>query len=299
MALAALVGIVVGVGLAFFIEYLDTSVKTLDDVEKYLDIPVLAVIPKGVGQLIKLRGDTPDAEAYRILRANIEFNKPDRNANTFTLVSGGPGEGKSTTLNNLAFVCAQGGYNVLVVDADLRRPTQHRFFDQDNTVGLTDYLTGKAGLDEITKTTKIDNLSFHPERPLAGRCGRHSELAANGRWIAKLKRQYDLVFFDALHLGVSDGSCLRAKWTSPSWSFSTALPAGDAAAREAGGDSFWRHLIGVVLNNVDNRHDDGYSYYSSYNDYYAAPARSQSHAGSRAGCGAVCYRSSAHDGEDY
>ena len=60
---------------------------------------------------------------------NVEFNKPYRDANTFTLISGGPGEGKSTTLNNLAFTCAKGGYNVLVVDADLRRATQHKFFD--------------------------------------------------------------------------------------------------------------------------------------------------------------------------
>lgn len=162
MALAALLGLVIGVGLAFFIEYLDTSVKTLDDVERYLQIPVLAVIPKDVSMLIKSKGDTADAEAYRILRANVEFNKPDGNANTFTLVSGGPGEGKSTTLNNLAFTCAKGGYNVLVVDADLRRPTQHGFFDVDNNFGLTDYLTGKADLEEITRTTKIDNLSFIP-----------------------------------------------------------------------------------------------------------------------------------------
>ncbi len=61
------------------------------------------------------------------------------------VISGGPGEGKSTTLNNLAYTCAKGGYNVLVVDADLRRPTQHKFFDTDNNFGLTDYL--RAGRD--------------------------------------------------------------------------------------------------------------------------------------------------------
>jgi hypothetical protein len=113
MALAALLGLVIGVGLAFFIEYLDTSVKTLDDVERYLQIPVLAVIPKDVSMLIKTKG-IPQTRNLCILRANVEFNKPDGNANTFTLVSGGPGEGnrqRSTT----AFTCAKGGYNVLVV----------------------------------------------------------------------------------------------------------------------------------------------------------------------------------------
>ena len=120
--LAAFVGLIMGFGLAFFIEYLDTSVKTLDDVERFLQIPVLAVVPRGVPILMRVKGDHPDAEAYRILRANIEFNKPSPDAKTITLISGGPGEGKSTTLVNLAYTCAKGGYNVLVVDADLRRP---------------------------------------------------------------------------------------------------------------------------------------------------------------------------------
>jgi hypothetical protein len=122
MALAAIVGLVIGVGLAFFIEYLDTSVKTLDDVEKYLEVPVLAVIPRDVSTLIKSPGDTPDAEAYRILRANIEFNKPERNANTFTLVSGGPGEGSRLPSTILLTPAPKVDTNVLVVDADLRRP---------------------------------------------------------------------------------------------------------------------------------------------------------------------------------
>jgi capsular polysaccharide biosynthesis protein len=95
-------GLLLGIALAFFIEYLDTSVKTLDDVERYLQIPVLAVIPNNVSILMKNAGDTSEAEAYRILRAAIEFNKPYRDANTFTLISGGPGEGKSTTINNSA-----------------------------------------------------------------------------------------------------------------------------------------------------------------------------------------------------
>src|SRR5438477_2010183 len=124
LMLGALVGLVMGVGLAFFIEYLDTSVKTMEDVENLLGVPVLAIIPKGIRLLHKEPGDSPDAEAYRILRTNIEFNRKNPQANTISLVSGGPGEGKSTTIANLAFICAQGGYSTLVVDADLRRPVQ-------------------------------------------------------------------------------------------------------------------------------------------------------------------------------
>src|SRR4029077_6614940 len=118
LMMGALVGLVVGLGLAFFIEYLDTSVKTMEDVESLLGLPVLAIIPKNIHLLHKDQGDTPDAEAYRILRTNIEFNRKSPQANTISLVSGGPGEGKSTTISNLAFISAQGGYSTLVVDAD-------------------------------------------------------------------------------------------------------------------------------------------------------------------------------------
>ena len=118
LAIGAILGLVFGVGLAFFLEYLDTSVKSLEDVERYLQVPVLAVIPKDVGVLHKQSGMSPDAEAYRILRTNIEFNRKNPEDNAITIVSpGGAGEGKSTTLVNLAYVCAQGGYTTLMIDA--------------------------------------------------------------------------------------------------------------------------------------------------------------------------------------
>jgi polysaccharide biosynthesis transport protein len=271
LGIAALIGLVVGVSLAFFIEYLDTSVKTIEDIEKYLALPVLAVIPKDITSLIKQKRDTADAEAYRILKANIEFNQTDREANTFTLVSGGPGEGKSTTLNNLAYTFARGGANVLVVDADLRRPSQQRFFDVDNSVGLADYLQNKATLDEIIRTTKLDNLSFIPSGRLpqddAGilNSSRMTEL------MQKLKHQYDVVFFDSPPiLGVSDASLLVSEVDNTIMVVQhRRFPRGmlqrvKQAVIHVGGN-----LIGVVLNNVDTRQDDSYSYYSSYNDYYA------------------------------
>ena len=108
LALGALVGLVIGLGLAFFVEYLDTSVKTMEDVESLLGVPVLAIIPKNIKLLHKEPGDTPDAEAYRILRTNIEFNRKNPEANAISMVSGGPGEGKSTTLANLAFTSRAG-----------------------------------------------------------------------------------------------------------------------------------------------------------------------------------------------
>lgn len=269
---AAVIGLIFGVSLAFFIEYLDTSVKTLDDVEKHLQVPVLAMVPKNVHTLMNTPGDTADAEVYRILRANMEFKKPNRNANTITLVSGGPGEGKSTTLNNLAYVCAQGGYHVLVVDADIRRPSQHRIFEVDNKFGLVDYLKGEATIDEITRPTKLDNLSFIP----SGRFPESSVGILNSRqmvdMIAQVKTQYDLVFFDAPPiLGVSDGSVLSSEcditiMVVQHRRFPRAmLQRVKQAVVQAGGT-----LIGVVLNNVDTKHEEGYAYYN--NEYYAKAA---------------------------
>lgn len=276
MAVAAVVGILVGCALAFFIEYLDTSVKTLDDAERFLQVPVLAVIPKDVSILIKTRGDTADAEAYRILRANLEFNKPSRDANTLTLISGGPGEGKSTTLNNLAYTCAKGGYNVLVVDADLRRPSQHTFFDVENNIGLADYLTGKSDLEDVVKTTRIDNLSFIASGPLPEESVGILNSQRMTDLVRKVKTQYDLVFFDAPPiLGVSDGSVLVSEvdmtiMVVQHRRFPRAmLQRVKQAVINVGG-----HLIGAVINNVDARHDDSYGYYNNYTDYYA-PRRAE------------------------
>ena len=271
MALAVLIGLICGVGLAFFIEYLDTSVKTLDDVEKFLGIPVLAVVPKNVGTIHNQSADLPDAEAFRILRTNMEFNRKDPNAKTLTMISGGPGEGKSTTLLNLAYTCAKGGYNVLLVDADIRRPSQHRMLEIDNGVGLTNYLLGDMPFDEVVKSTSIPNLSFIPSGLLpADSVGmlnsqRMSDLIYNA------KRKYDLVFLDSPPiLGVSDGSVLASEVDMVVMVIEyrrfprTMLQRVKQSIENVGG-----HLIGVVLNKVETKHDQGYQYYTNYYSYHS------------------------------
>ncbi len=271
MLLAALIGIVVGVGLAFFIEYLDTSVKTIEDIEKYLSLTVLAVVPRDIAVLIKQKRDSADAEVYRILKANIEFNQADREANSYTLVSGGPGEGKSTTLNNLAYTYAKSGARVLVVDADLRRPSQHRFFDIDNSVGLADYIQHKAELEAIIKPTKLENLSFIPSGKLPQDDAGILNSPRMGSLISQLKKQYDIVFLDSPPiLGVSDASMLVSEVDNTIMVVQhRRFPRGMLQRVKQTVTHVGGNLIGVVLNNVDTRQDDSYSYYSNYNDYYA------------------------------
>jgi len=269
LVLGALVGLVLGIGLAFFIEYLDTSVKTMEDAESLLGVPVLAIIPKGIGLLHKERGDSPDAEAYRILRTNIEFNRKNPQANTISLVSGGPGEGKSTTIANLAFISAQGGYSTLIVDADLRRPVQHRLFDIENSKGLTTYLTTDAQLDEVIAPTKVANLSILPSGILPHDAVGTLNSQRMAGMIAELKSRYDVIFFDSPPiLGVSDASVLASEVDQTiivvqHRRFPRAmLVRVKQAILGAGGT-----VLGVVLNNVDLKHDQNYYYYTSYYAY--------------------------------
>ena len=283
MALAAVIGFGLGTGLAFFLEYLDTSVKSLEDVERFLGVPVLAVIPKNVGILMHQKGDSPDAEAYRILRTNIEFNRRNPDANTLTLISGGPGEGKSTTLFNLAYTCAKGGYSVLVVDADLRRPSQHRLFGVENLVGLSNYLTSNMPFEEVVRTTGVENLSFIP----SGQLPRDSVGILNSQRMTDLIRntkvRYDLVMFDSPPiLGVSDGAVLASEVDLAIMVIEhrrfprSMLQRVKMAVTNVGGN-----LLGVVLNKVDAKHDSGYGYYGSYYDYYSTQNGEEHPAGAK------------------
>ena len=216
-------------------------------------------------------GDVPDAEAYRILRTNIEFNRKSADANTISMVSGGPGEGKSTTLCNLAFTCAQGGYSVLIVDADLRRPTQHKLFEVNNNFGLTNYLTTNVALEDVIVPTQVENLYLMPSGILPSDAVGILNSQRMSDMIAELKTRYDIIFFDSPPiLGVSDGAVLASEVDQSiiivqHRRFPRAmLLRVKQAIQNVGGT-----VLGVVLNNVDLRHDPNYAYYTSYYEYYA------------------------------
>ncbi len=268
--LGVVVGLVFGVGLAFFIEYLDTSVKTMEDVETFLQVPVLAVIPKNITVLINDTDDNPDAEAYRIMRTNIEFNRKSPDANTITVISGGAGEGKSTTLINLAYTFAKGGYTTLVIDADLRRPSQHRLFGIENETGLSDYLTTEIDLEEVVHLTKVDNLYLMTSGQLPNDAVGILNSQRMVELIEEVKGRFDIIFFDSPPiLGVSDASVLSSAMdltiiVVQHRRFPRAmLQRVKQAVNNVGGT-----ILGVVLNNVDVRHDQHYEYYTSYYNYY-------------------------------
>jgi len=271
MALAVVVGVIVGIGLAFFLEYLDTSVKTMEDVESFLQVPVLAVVPQNIHSLVSNPDASADAEAYRILRTNLEFNRKSSDANTVTFVSGGAGEGKSTTLSNLACTFAQGGYNTLIVDADLRRPTQHRIFGLGNERGLTDFLTSDLDLEDVVQTTTVPGLFLLP----SGRLPSDAVGVLNSQrmmdLIAQVKNRFDIVFFDSPPiLGVSDASVLvRALDLTIVVVQHRRFPRAMLQRVKQSVENAGGHILGVVLNNVDVRHDQYYEYYTNYYHYYS------------------------------
>jgi capsular exopolysaccharide synthesis family protein len=267
--LGIIVGLVVGIGLAFFIEYLDTSVKTIDDVERALQAPVLGVIPQNVGVLLDEGADSPHAEAYRVLRTNILFSRKNEKWNTMTVLSGGAGEGKSTTLFNLATVFAQNGQRVLVVDSDLRRPTLHRALHVSNTIGVTDYLLKRHTMDEVIQKTSVPTLDFIASGKLPSSS---MSILGSGQLkeaIQELKRRYDFIFFDSPPLlGVSDASILASEMDMVlqvvqyrRYPQAMTLRAKQMILKVGG------NLVGIVLNNINMSQDENYYYYSGYYEY--------------------------------
>lgn len=282
LALGGILGLMFGLGLAFFLEYMDTTVKSLDDVERFLGVPVLAVVPKDVGVLHQTSGFNPDAEAYRILRTNIEFNRRSPDANCITVTSGGAGEGKSTTLCNLATVCAQGGYSVLLIDADLRRPSMHTLFNVSNATGLTNYLTSHVQLEEVVVRTPVENLYFLPSGMLPADSAGVLNSQRMSELIADVKSRFDLVLIDSPPiLGVSDASVLanEADLTMIVVQHRK-LPRHMLMRVKQTVENVGGKVLGVVLNNVDVRSDSQYQYYTSYYTYYS-PNNQPSHSGAR------------------
>ncbi|PQJ29371.1 GumC family protein [Rubritalea profundi] len=271
MALGSVAGMIFGIGIAFSLELMDTSVKSLEDVERYLQVPVLAVVPRDVGVLYKMSTASPDAEAYRILRTNIEFNRPSQDDNAITVVSGGAGEGKSTTLVNLAYICAQGGYSTLMIDADLRRPRLHTFFDINNSVGLTNYLTTTLPLEDVVLQTSIENLYFMPSGILPADASGILNSRRMSELIQEVKSRFDLVLVDSPPiLGVSDASVISSEVDLTMIVVQhRKLPRNMLVRVKQAVENVGGTVLGVVLNNVDLRSDSQYQYYTSYYTYYA------------------------------
>jgi len=160
VTLALVVGLLVGLGAAFLVDYLDTTIRDEDDLFAATGLANLALIPHADGAEHGDEGhivarDAPQsaaAEAYRNLRTAIKFMSLDRPIHTVLVTSARPGEGKTTTATNLAIVASRSGQKVMLIDCDLRRPQAHLFFSLPNDVGFTSVLLGEVTLQEAAQT---------------------------------------------------------------------------------------------------------------------------------------------------
>lgn len=283
---AAAIGLSLGVAAAYLMEYLDDTIKNPDDIRRISDLPTLSGISDtkevnsvGHGLIAHTNPRSPIAEAYRSLRTAVLFSNVDQTARTIVVTSAGPQEGKSFTSANLAIVLAQSSHRVLLIDADLRRPTQHKLFDKQSAYGLTNLLldmppsfdSSRLGdmysqLSRAVLATSVQGLFLMTTGELPPN---PAELVGSTRMKTLLKAlatRFDFVIIDTPPvLAVTDAVVLSTRADS------VLLVAYSGFTRQ----SQFKHAVlqlqevnanvsGVVLNRINKQSGEYYSYYKSY-----------------------------------
>ncbi len=281
-AMGVLFSIVLGLGVALGLDFLDKSIKTVDDVKKFLKLEVIGAIPtidfkdlndyqdsekiKQIDQQLVTYdySPTPIGEAYRSLRTNLVFSKQTGRVHSLVITSTAPGDGKSFTAANVAISMAQHKSNTLIIDADLRRGVLHNTFGIPKEPGLTNYLTGMVNFQHIINETLTPNLSLIS-------CGsllpNPSELLGSPqmkRFMDEARRKFDIVIFDSPPLNAAtDAIVIGTQVDAVVLVVRAGITDRNVAKQKL--EMFKNvpaRLLGVVLNgtNAEFGHD-GYSYY--------------------------------------
>lgn len=283
---ASVVGLVLGIGLAFLIEYLDDSVKTKDDLDRVTgELPVLGLIPivpgkDGAGSAIAplTENGSPAAEAYRTLRTALQFLGVERAPRVFQVTSANAGEGKSSTVANLGLVLSRAGQRVIVVDCDLRRASMHKIFGLPNTAGFTSLYLGDATLDSALRPVQgEDHLRVLTAGPLPPNPSEVLSSKRTAEVLALIREDCDVVVVDCPPvLPVADAAALSA------WVDATLLvvASGNTTKKDLRRVIELLRLaeapvVGTVLNRTEAGDTYGYGYASQRPDVRDLPERPQ------------------------
>ena len=277
VVLAAIVGLILGLGGALVAQYLDDRVSSPERLFQFTGLHALGSIPLSQKQTLATV-DPELGEAFRLLRANLQFAAVERPLRTLLVTSSEAGDGKSVTAANIAVVIAQAGQNVLLIDADLRHPRLHVMFGASNRLGLTSMIVDEhLGAESVMVATCVDGLWLIPSGPLPPN---PSELLASQRMrdqLQNLCKLADVVVIDSPPvLPVSDPAVLAGLTDGTLMVVNVQHSAGQRVAestrtlRSAGA-----HLLGAVMNRVPPR---GASYYAGYQYVQQVPAEADASA---------------------
>lgn len=280
--LGLIVGLFGGVGLAFFIDYLDNTIKSPDDVESRLGVPLLGVVPlidpgeNSIAEMILKEPGSLYAESYKTIRTAILLSSASKPPQNIHVASVEPEEGKTLTSVNLATTIARSGYSVLLVDSDLRRPRIHTIFRLNNLSGLSTYLAGATADIETVFKRPSTNLSVIPAGPIPPN---PSELLSSHRMhelMRILNERFDVIVWDSPPLlTVTDGLILHKLLDGTILVIRAGKTTYDMVNRGlkvlsgGAGSDMEPRVLGVVLNGFDLKKGDKY-YYQYYNYYPSA-----------------------------
>jgi len=281
-----LLGLAGGFGLALLWERFDESLKSVEEVEHTLGLPVFGTIPEfemknaepatadvDPALIILCQPQASAAEGYRILRTNIHFAEPDKTIKTLVLSSAMVGEGKSVSVANLAVAISQTGQKTLLVDADMRRPMQHRFFRLEREPGLSDVLVGRASWQEAVQATAIERLSLLPCGKIPPNPAELLGSAQIGQLLTEWGQEYDQILLDSPPLlAVADPTLLASKCDQMLLVVRAHKTSKEPVERALVAlTNVHTPVMGVVFNGMDAKQSYRYYYYYRYNrGYYNA-----------------------------
>lgn len=278
-------GLMLALALAFFVEFMDRSVKSQEDIEVNIGLPFLGFVPSvDLGTISERRPrdlyilehpNSTVAECCRVVRTNILFCSPDKPLKTLVVTSSNPVEGKTMTVVNLGIVMAQSGHSTLIVDTDMRRPRLHKALGVSNENGVSRLIVGETDIDSAVKSTDVPGLYLLPCGPIPPNPAELIQTEKFAAMAKKLSERFDRVIFDSPPvMAVTDAAVLSRVVDAAVIVVRAGRTPRDSVVRAK---QLIRavnpNIIGVVLNDVNLKNPHYANYYQYYQyKYHNNPA---------------------------